>query len=52
VCPLLLRNRCVNGDSTTAVAREQICEHVVFLATEEHAIMEATFSVLSVLGAI
>jgi hypothetical protein len=34
--------------STTAVAREQLCGHVVSPATREHAIMEEAFSVQSV----
>jgi hypothetical protein len=40
----LPRKSCVKGDSTTAVAREQLCGHVS-PATREHAIMEETFSV-------
>jgi hypothetical protein len=36
------------GESTTAVAREQLCGHVY--PTREHAIMEQTFSVRSVPG--
>jgi hypothetical protein len=38
------------GDSRTAVAREQLCRHVVSPAKREHAIMEDTFSVRSVPG--
>jgi hypothetical protein len=34
----------------TTVARDQLCGHVVSPATREHAIMEETFSVRSVLG--
>jgi hypothetical protein len=37
------------GDSTRAVAREQLCGQVS-PATREHAIMEETFSVQSRLG--
>jgi hypothetical protein len=33
------------GASTTAVAREQLCGHVVSSATRGHAIMEETFYV-------
>jgi hypothetical protein len=36
------------GDNTTAVAREQLCGHVVTPATREDAIMEEIFSVRSV----
>jgi hypothetical protein len=38
----------LTGDSTTAVAREQLCEHVVSPATREHGIIEETPSVWSV----
>jgi hypothetical protein len=38
------------GDSTTAVGREQLSEHVVFPAMREHAVMEHMFSVRSMLG--
>jgi hypothetical protein len=34
---------CKTGESTTAVAREQLCGHVP--RTREHPIMEETFSV-------
>jgi hypothetical protein len=32
-------------DSTTAVAREQLCRHVVSPTTREHSIMKQMFSV-------
>jgi hypothetical protein len=32
------------GDSTIAVAREELCGHVFAPATREHAIMEEMFS--------
>jgi hypothetical protein len=38
------------GDSTTAVAREQSCGHVISQATTEHAIMEKKCSMRSVSG--
>jgi hypothetical protein len=38
------------GGSTTAVAREQLCGHVVFPGTGEHAIMEKSFYLRFVLG--
>jgi hypothetical protein len=38
------------GDSTTAVAMEQLYGHVVSPAMREHAIMEETFSVLPMPG--
>jgi hypothetical protein len=37
-------------DSKTVVARQQLYGHVVFPATREHALIEDTFSVRSVLG--
>jgi hypothetical protein len=40
----LSSNSCVTSDSTTAVAREQLCGHIVSLGIEEYAIMEETFS--------
>jgi hypothetical protein len=42
-------NSCITGDSTTAVAREQLCGHVS-PETRGHAIMEETFSVRFVPG--
>jgi hypothetical protein len=46
-----MQNHCqVKGDSTTAVAREQLCGHVSPPATREHAIMEKIFSMRSVPG--
>jgi hypothetical protein len=38
------------GDSTTVVAREQLCGHVVYPATAENAKMEEKFSLQSVPG--
>jgi hypothetical protein len=38
-------NSRVNMRQKTAVAREQLCVHVVFPETTQHAIMEETFSV-------
>jgi hypothetical protein len=40
---LLLSNSCVNGRSTIAVSRKQICGHIFSPATREQAIMEETF---------
>jgi hypothetical protein len=40
----------VTCDSTTAVAWQQLCGHVVSLATKEHAVVEEMFTVRSVTG--
>jgi hypothetical protein len=37
----------VTGESTTAVARKQLCGHAVSPTTREQAIMEETFSLMS-----
>jgi hypothetical protein len=47
---LLLLHYHRNCDSTTAVAREQLCGHVVSSAAREHAIMVQTFTMRSVRG--
>jgi hypothetical protein len=42
-------NSCVNRWQNNSHAKEQLCGHIVCLATREHAIMEAIISMLSLL---